>query len=365
MSSSPTRLILPVFVSAILFSSGAEVLAQTRSRTPSRPTVRRAQPTPAPARPQNDAYAPEPGYQPYAAEPSYPSSDAAVTNREQRRTPDNIWQAHAGRVAVTAELGYGYAKADLKAVNVGKIGEAERSRFTFNFGGEYGVTRNIAVRARSSYGSITNDNKITSIGAQSSTDKASGLGDIELGGKVLYPVQSFLVSGDLGLSFSFGDQKTAETGREGNRYSGGMALNPTIGGAVYLGRAGFLGGLISYRFKFERTSALPSGATAKLTGGNEIIPQFFYEYQQQDFFISPSISYIVTDDLKSNVNGPTSTIVTDSVLALAIKGGFYIRPELRLAATYTLRSIPENSASLRPASSYFDHDFLASARMEF
>ena len=356
------RLIVgPLFSAAvvILFIQLPEAVAQSRNRSSARTPARRTQP----AKPEVDAYAPEPGYAAPANEPSTSSIDSTGGLRESRRTPDNIWQAHAGRFAATSELGYGLNRPDLK-LNGGKIGELNQSRFTFNFGGEYGVTRNIAVRVRTSYGNSSIETKYT-IPSTNTTYKASGLGDVELGGKVLYPIQSFLVSADLGLGISFGNAKAAESGQEGNRYSGGLSLNPTIGGAAYLGRAGFLGALLGYRFKFERSETAVSGQTAKLTGGNQLIPQIFYEFQHQNFFLAPSLSYIVTDDLKRTLNGPQATFVYDSIFAMALKGGIYINPDLRLAAIYTLSSMPETSLGSQTTGSHYDHDFLFSARMQF
>lgn len=343
------------------WSEDASAQSASRRRAP---PVRRTKPTP-PVAPAPAAVAPPPIEE-------YPNQtdsniEPMAPLREAKRAPDTLWITPAGRFSAQGDFTYATSKRDVRdAVNV-KQGEFTQTQTRFDVNGEFGINRNIAVRAGTSYQTIANDWAGSVASNISSSTKATGVGDFIAGARALYSRDQFLMAGEFNVGISPADGRIAAPSSEGNSFSGGFSINPKIGGAYSLGRSGWIGGLLSYNYRLERKVIQASGGSSTITGGSEISPHLFYEYQFNNIYLNPSFQYVsVADSTTSVGNGATGVSSGSRALYIyGFEGGIYPIPNLRLSAAYSLTSVPDLKVLNTTELSNYLHSFHLSARMQF
>ncbi|RYG53992.1 hypothetical protein EON80_32175, partial [bacterium] len=111
-----------------------------------------------------------------------------LQSRDAKRAPDTLWITAQRKFSVQADISYGTSKRDVRNTQNVKEGEYTLSATRFDVNGEFGINRNIAVRVGTSYGSVQNDfaNSNGIVSPVSQTTKATGLGDVIIGGRGLY-----------------------------------------------------------------------------------------------------------------------------------------------------------------------------------
>jgi hypothetical protein len=329
--------------------------AQTRRARP----VRRAQPTPAPVpltAPPIDTYS-EP--------PLSTDLEPLPQVRDIKRAPDTLWITPQRKFSIQGDLSYGTSKRDVRNLQNVKQGEFTLSATRFDVNGEFGINRNIAVRVGTSYASVANEWGSSIVSPVSSSTKSTGLGDIFIGGRALYQRDLFLMAGEFNVGFSPADAKIAGPSLEGNQFSGGFSINPKIGGAYSLGRTGWIGGLLSYNFRLERNVIQATGGSSKMSGGSELAPQIFYEYQFNNMYFNPSFQYVSVSDSTTTVGSSSTSAGGGSRYVYTFEGGIYPLPALRLSGAYALTSVPDTVVQGQTELSNYLHSFIVSGRMQF
>jgi hypothetical protein len=337
----------------------AQTVAQNRRARP----VRRAQPV-APQPPPPAAILPPSPTDTYT-EPSYSNQDLLPAPRDTKRAPDTLWITAAHRFSVQGDFAYGTSKRDVRNTANVKEGEFTLTSMRFDVNGEYGINRNIAGRVATSYASVADDWGSTIVSPISSSKKTTGLGDVFVGARALYQRDLFLMAGEFNVGFSPADARVAGPSLEGNQFSGGFSIHPKIGGAYSVGRTGWIGGLLGYNFRLERNVIQATGGSSKVTGGSELSPQIFYEYQFNNMYLNPSFQYISVSDSTTTVASTSNSGGGGSRYVYAFEGGIYPIPALRLSGAYTLTSVPDTVVQNRTELSNYLHQFIVSARMQF
>ncbi|MDZ4676017.1 MAG: hypothetical protein SGI74_00790 [Oligoflexia bacterium] len=173
---------------------------------------------------------------------------------------------------------------------------------------EFGLTSNHTVGLNLSFGSSELKYAYETNPPPEETEKESGLGDIVLLYKGLYPMKKMSLI--YGLNFNYSGTKTSATSTvTGTRNSGGMSFAPMVGVQYKFTPGSVVGAKLNYLFKMERSmtsSATGANVAIKETGGSQYLLTAFYEKQFGKFFLTPYVGFGNAGDVTTTPAGGTA-----------------------------------------------------------
>jgi|GEM_PF-6311740 len=210
-------------------------------------------------------------------------------------------------------------KLDVKT-NGTKTSESEFTDSTHNLLYQYSISEAATLGLSTFIGSTKV--KTTPNGGGSSESKNSGMGDLTFkysGWSALDSSSKLRWGADLG--FSPGKSKAATVTADGNLYSGGMSLTPSVawestGSVLSWGVGGF------YELNMERTEEAAAGTTddTKTTGGNTLTLKPYLEVPFTNGRAGGFLKYMTVGETKSKTGTAPESTATKAATAMALGG---------------------------------------------
>lgn len=207
---------------------------------------------------------------------------------------------------------YDSQKADLK-VNGTKTGDLEISNNLYAFEYMYTMSDTMTWGARTAFGTY----KVKT----TTESKNTGMTDLFLtyGGRSAMSSGTLHWDADLGISPSKGKESNASN--DGNLYSGGMSLTPSVSWVAAAGSSMSWGVTGRYQYLMERKlDSTTAGVENTYTGGNALTLMPFIEMPFTDGRGGAYLRYTSTGELKQKAGAAAETAYRGAYTTLALGG---------------------------------------------
>lgn len=200
-----------------------------------------------------------------------------------------------------------------------KTGETEYTDSTHNFLYQYTISQAMTFGLSTFIGSTKA--KSTPAGGVSSESKNSGMGDLTFKYSGWSAMDASTLRWGADLGFSPGKSKTSTATADGNLYSGGMTLTPSVAwenpGSVLTWGIG-----ASYDLNMERTQEAAAGTTddTKITGGNVLTVKPYLEVPFTNGRAGGFLKYMTMGEVKSKTGTAAEATAMKSATAMALGG---------------------------------------------
>lgn len=291
-----------------------------------------------------------------------------ATPRSDQQIMEAFYQPPRGKSAFT--LGWSQffdSSFEFKRKSTGaKAAEVKNSQQKGTLSVQSGITDTFSAGADISYTTSKTDIEIS--GSPTTSRKSTGMSDVAVNvlNRIELPRVNLYVGATASMSPEKGKDPTST--KEGNQYTGGWSVSPSIGFSVTLVPDLNFGAGASYAINGERT-ATDQGTPEKekkIRGGNLALAYGYLEHRFGNAAIQLVGGFGREEATDTTTGATTSTVEESNLIALGAATYFYLSPLATLTLTYAYVQMPEHSAnSTLTASTYQQPAVSASFRLVF